>query len=76
MARRGRPAGTKTSDKNWISKGIRLSKEEWEKLDRIAERLSDELSIEVNNSAVVRKAIVEFIKRHDAEESNYGKINK
>ena len=66
MAKAGRPSGTK-SNKNWISKGVRLSKEECDKLDKIAEETSKELLLEVNTSAVIRKAILEFIKKYEKE---------
>lgn len=66
MAKVGRPAGTK-DNKNWISKGIRLSKEEWDRLDEIAKILRAELSLEINTSSVVRKAVVEFIRKYEKE---------
>ena len=69
MKKAGRPAGTK-SNKNWIAKGVRMSKDEWEKLDEIAKEMSVELAIELNSSSLVRKAVVEFIRRYGSEKCN------
>lgn len=66
MSKPGRPAGTK-SNKNWIAKGVRLSKEEWDKLDAIAEDLSKTLLIDINTSTLVRKAVLELLAKYSKE---------
>jgi len=63
----GRPSGTE-NNKSWVAKGVRLSKEEWEKLDKIADDLSVTLSIELNTSSMVRKAVIEFINKYEKVE--------